>query len=162
MEYIVFYIIAILILVVSTLKNKSKTKMALKKTWKGIKKLLPQMSFILLLVGFSLTVLSPEFISSLIGDSSGILGIVISILVGAVAFLPSFIAFPLGATLLEQGAGLVQVGGFVSTLMGIGIITFGMEKKFFGTHFAVYRNIGALLMTIVFITALSLLTGVIL
>lgn len=162
MTYIIFYVLAVTIFIVSIIKDRTKTKMALKKTFMGIKKLLPQMSLILLLVGFSLTLLSPEFISSVIGEQSGLLGIVLSIVIGAIAFIPSFIAFPLGATLLEQGAGLAQVAGFVSSLMGIGIITFGMEKKFFGTHFAVYRNLGSLLMTLVFVTAISIYTGALL
>ena len=160
MTYIIFYALAVTIFIVSIIKDRTKTKMALIKTLKGIQKLLPQISFILLLVGFSLTVLSPEFISSLIGEESGIKGVILSVIVGAIAFLPSFIAFPLGATLLEQGAGLPQVAAFVSSLMGIGIITFSMEKKFFGNHFAIYRNIGSLIMTIIFIVVIWIFSGV--
>lgn len=160
MEFVIFYLVAIVILIVSIIRDRSKTLLALKKTIKGIQKLMPQMTFILLLIGISLTIISPEMISASIGKSSGIMGLILSILAGAISFLPSFIAFPLGATLLEQGAGLPQVAGFVSSLMGIGIITLSMEKKFFGIHFAIYRNLGSLIMTIIFVTAIWMFTGV--
>ncbi len=160
MYFIVFYSIATVLLILSLLRSREKTLISLKKTLKGILRLLPQMSFIILLIGLSLAVISPESISSMLGSSSGLKGILIAIGVGSVSFLPSFIAFPLGATLLEQGAGIVQIAGFISSLMGIGIVTFSMEKDFFGTPFAVYRNLGSLIMTIIFIALIAgLLTG---
>ncbi len=159
MESIIFYTASVLLLVYSFLKDKQKTKKAVKKSIKSLLGLLPQMSFILLLIGLSLAVLSPETISGVIGEESGVLGIGLSIVAGAVAFLPSFIAFPLGATLLEQGAGLAQVAGFISALMGIGFITLSMEQSYFGTKFAVYRNLGSLAMTLLFVFVVTIFMG---
>ena len=159
MTFIFFYSLAIVLLILSFIKSRQKSFTALKKTLRGILRLLPQMSFIILLIGLSLSLISPESISKSLGSSSGITGILIAVLAGAVSFLPSFIAFPLGATLLEQGAGLLQVAGFVSALMGIGIITFPMEKEFFGTRFALYRNLGSLVMTGIFIFAVRIFLG---
>lgn len=159
MDSKIFYVTAVILLILSIVKDRQKSLRAIKKTVKALFKLLPQMSFILLLLGLGLTILSPESISGLLGSSSGILGVIIALFAGAVTLLPSFIAFPLGATLLDQGAGIVQVGAFISALMGIGIMTFPMEKKFFGIHFAIYRNAGSLIMTILFALALSLFMG---
>jgi uncharacterized membrane protein YraQ (UPF0718 family) len=117
------------------------------------------MSFILIVIGLSLSMLSTETISEIIGENSGIAGIAMAIATGAVTLVPSVIAFPLGATLLDQGAGLLQIAGFLAALMGIGIVTFPMEKQFFGTEFALYRNIGTLVMTITFVLAISVLMG---
>lgn len=159
MESIIFYSGAVLLLIYSFIKNRQKTIMAVKKSIKSLLGLLPQLSFILLLIGLSLSVLSPEAISGMIGAESGIFGIGLSILTGAVAFLPSFIAFPLGATLLEQGAGLPQVAGFISALMGIGLVTLAVEKSYFGTKFAVYRNLGSLAMTLIFVMVIAITMG---
>lgn len=159
MESIIFYTAAVLLLVYSFFKDKQKTKKAVIKSIKSLLRLLPQMSFILLLIGLSLAVLSPEIISGMIGEESGILGIGLSIVTGAVAFLPSFIAFPLGATLLEQGAGLAQVAGFISALMGIGFVTISMERSYFGTKFAIYRNLGSLAMTLIFVFVVTTFLG---
>jgi uncharacterized membrane protein YraQ (UPF0718 family) len=129
------------------------------KSIKSLLGLLPQMSFILIVIGLSLSMLSTETISEIIGENSGIAGIAMAIATGAVTLVPSVIAFPLGATLLDQGAGLLQIAGFLAALMGIGIVTFPMEKQFFGTEFALYRNIGTLVMTITFVLAISVLMG---
>jgi len=159
MDFKIFYTIAALLLFLSFIRERQKSYRAVKKTINALLKLLPQMSFILLLIGLGLTILSPESITGLLGSSSGFLGVVIALIAGGVTLLPSFIAFPLGATLLQQGAGLMQVGAFISALMGIGIVTFPMEKKFFGTHFAIYRNTGSLVMTIIFALVISLILG---
>ena len=103
--------------------------------------------------------ITPELISKYLGSSSGLLGILIGITTGAVSLLPAFIAFPLGATILDHGAGITQVAGFISALMGIGILTFSMEKKFFGLRFAVLRNTSSLLATILFVAAIALIGG---
>lgn len=159
MQSLIFYIIALSLLLLSLIKDRQKTLLVLKKTVKGFLKLLPQMTFILLIVGLSLAIISPETILSLLGQNSGIKGIAIAISTGALSLLPSFIAFPLGATLLEQGAGLMQVAGLISALMGIGILTFSMEKRYFGLTFAIYRNAGSLIMTILFVAAIGLIMG---
>lgn len=159
MESILFYSIALILLLISFFQDREKTKKALMKTLKGIQKLLPQMSFILIIIGLSMSLISPERISGIIGNESGVGGVALSIATGAVSLLPAFITFPLGAALLEQGAGLLQVAGFISALMGIGILTFSMEKKYFGQSFAIYRNVGSLVMTVLFVAVLFATTG---
>lgn len=159
MDNLFLYLIAVILLLISFMKDRAKTKKIILKTFGGFLKLLPQMSFILILIGLSLTLVTPERISSFIGYESGILGVVISIITGAVSLLPSFIAFPLGATMLNNGAGLFQIAGFISALMGIGIVSFPMERKYFGSKFAYFRNIGSLIMTVIFVATLYLVIG---
>jgi uncharacterized membrane protein YraQ (UPF0718 family) len=144
---------------VSFVVDREKTKIALRRTLRAFMRLLPDMSFILLLVGLSLAVISPEVISRWLGDSSGFVGISVGLLVGSVSFLPSFIAFPLGATLLQSGAGMVQTGAFISALMGVGVLTLSLEKKTFGTRFAVARNLSALVAALIFAGVLALVGG---
>lgn len=57
------YVLAIGLLFISFLKDKKRTKMALKKAWKSFENILPQFLSILILIGVMLAVLSPETIS---------------------------------------------------------------------------------------------------
>ncbi len=160
MQAIIFYTIAFILLIYLAFKDIKLAKTVIKKSIKGFLHLLPQMSFIMVLMGISLSILTVETISNLIGENSGFFGYLIAIVVGGVSLIPSFITIPLGATLVANGAGLSQVAGFISALMGIGIVTFPMEKKYFGTKFALYRNIGCLFMTIIFVIVIHFILGV--
>ncbi len=138
---IIFYGAAMVLLLVSWFKDQQKTKMALKKAWKAFENILPEFLFVILLVGFMLAAIEPSTISKWIGDSSGLLGLVVSGVVGAVTLIPAFVAFPTAALLLEGGAGYVQIGAFVSTLMMVGVVTLPIESKYFGKKMAIYRNL---------------------
>lgn len=147
---LILYSLALIFIAISFVKSRERTFKSLKKAFMMFKGLLPEILTIMLFIGLSLAILTPEKISVLIGEQSGILSIIGATIIGSIALIPSFIAFPLGATLLENGAGYPQVAAFISTLMAIGIISYPMEKKMFGNTFAMTRNVGALVFSIIF------------
>jgi len=134
------YIITALALGVSFYKSKDKTILALKKAWKSFENILPQFLSILLIIGFVLSILNANQISKLIGQESGWNGVLIASIIGSITLIPGFIAFPLASALLNNGAGYMQIGAFISTLMMVGIVTIPLEIKFFGKKAAVLRN----------------------
>lgn len=136
------------LLIASFFKDRKKTKMALKKAWKAFENILPQMLAVLMLIGFMLAILSPETISSLIGQESGWLGIAVAALLGSITLIPGFVAFPLASSLLQAGAGLTQIAVFVSTLMMVGIVTLPVEMKYFGKRATLTRNALALFFSV--------------
>ncbi|MDC7224450.1 MAG: permease [Spirochaetales bacterium] len=159
MDSMIFYIAAAALLVISLIKDRKETKKAVVKSLKSFIGLLPQMTFIFVMMGISLALLTPETISGIIGGESGLLGYAAALTIGSITLIPSFIAIPLGATLVENGAGLSQVAGFISALMGVGIMTFPVEKTYFGKKFALYRNVGSLIVTILFVLLVRLVFG---
>jgi len=138
------YLSAIVLLSISFLKDKKKTGMALKKAWKSFENIMPQFLSIILVIGIMLAILSPQDISRLIGKESGWIGIIIAAITGSITLIPGFVAFPLTAVLLKSGAGLLQIAAFISTLMMVGIVTFPLEKEYFGFKVAFLRNAMAL------------------
>lgn len=146
----ILYGIAIILISISFIKDRNKTKDALLKSWKSFRNIIPDMLSIMLFVGLSLSMLTPSLISSIIGEKSGLIGIIYSTLIGSIALVPSFVVFPLGHTLVQNGAGLPQVAVLMSTLMSVGITTLPMEQKIFGRSFAYSRNASALLMSLIF------------
>ena len=139
----VFYGAAGLLLVLSLVKDRKKTKTALLKAWKAFENILPQFLAILFVAGILLAFLTPDTISRFIGRESGWWGVVGAALVGSITLIPGFLAFPMAALLLRNGAGAMQIGAFVSTLMMVGVITLPVEMKYLGRKVAYLRNLMA-------------------
>ena len=123
--------------------------MVLKKAYKSFMNILPQMLGIMMLVGFSLSILSPEQISSLVGENSGYLGTFVAAVVGSISLLPGFVAFPLAAALKNNGAGYMQLAALISSLMMVGIITLPVEISYFGKKASITRNVLAFFFSII-------------
>lgn len=155
---VTFYTLAILGLAVSFWKSREKTKLALKKAWKSFENILPQLLAILILIGVMLAVLTPEQISAVLGSESGWLGVLLAAVIGSITLIPAFVAFPLAAALLHNGAGYMQIAAFVSTLMMVGIVTMPLEKEFFGIKATIARNAAAFFFSLI----VALVMGVLL
>ena len=149
MNSYILYIITAVLLLVSFKKDKKKTKMALKKGWKSLMKILPQLLGILMLVGLIFSVFNAETISKVIGEESGWIGVVVSAVVGAITLIPGFVAFPTAAMVLQNGAGYMQIAAFVSSLMMVGVMTAPLEMEYFGKKMTIIRNVFAFLFSFV-------------
>lgn len=146
---IILYSLAIILLAASYLKDKSKTKKALKKAWKSFENILPELLVIMLLIGVLLAVVDHELISNLLGESSGWFGVILASIIGAITLIPGFVAFPTAALLLKGGAGYMQIAAFVSTLMMVGIVTLPVEVKYFGKKISYTRNVLAFMFSFI-------------
>jgi len=140
---IALYVVTGIFLLLSFLKDRQKTRKALKKAWKSFENILPQFLGVIVVVGIILSVFDAEFISKIIGTESGWFGVVISSVVGSITLIPGFVAFPTAALVLENGAGYMQIGAFVSSLMMVGVITFPVETQYFGKRLTILRNLFA-------------------
>lgn len=140
MSTYILYGVTLLLLALSFKNDKKKTKMSLKKAWKAFENILPEFLVIILLVGTLLAILNPEAISKIIGGDSGWFGVLLAALVGSITLIPGFVAFPTAAMLLQSGAGYMQIGAFVSTLMMVGVVTMPVEIRYFGRKLTFLRN----------------------
>jgi len=155
----ILYGLTLLLLILSFLKDKKKTKMSLKKAWKAFENILPEFLIVILLVGVLLALLNSEVISKVIGSDSGFFGVVIAAVVGAITLIPGFVAFPTAAMLLQSGAGYMQIGAFVSSLMMVGIVTMPVEIKYFGKKMTVLRNAFAFVFSFIVAYIIGLVVG---
>ncbi len=153
----ILYILAITCLGISFFKDRQKTKMALLKAWKAFENILPQLLTIFLVIGFALAIFPQETIQKLLGSGSGFWGVLAAAVIGSVTLMPGFVAFPLAAALLKNGAGYMQLAAFVSTLMMVGIVTIPIERRTFGLRSTLTRNGAAF----VFSLAVAVVMGVV-
>lgn len=130
-------------------KDKKKTRQSLKKAWKAFENILPQFLSIIIFIGLVLSTVSTDTISALIGAESGMLGVALASAIGSVALIPGFVAFPLAASLLENGAGYMQVAALVSTLMTVGLVAVPLEMEIYGKKLTIVRNVSSFILSIV-------------
>ncbi|NOY60731.1 MAG: permease [Calditrichaeota bacterium] len=141
-------IFAIGCLVLSFVKDKQKTKQAVKIAVKMFINILPTLLLIVVLVGLLLGFVPHAIISKFMGDQSGIVGIFVSALLGAILYIPSIVAFPLAASFLKAGASITTVAIFITTLTMIGFVTLPLEIKELGKKIALLRNGVSILLAI--------------
>ena len=137
------------LVLLSFIISKPKTVLALKKAWRMFLAVLPQFLAIVLLIGLLLGAVPPETIQAIIGSESGAKGLLLSALLGSVAIIPVLIAFPIAAELLKNGAGLMQIAVFISTLTTVGLATIPIEIAYLGRKAALLRNILALVFSFI-------------
>lgn len=137
----IYLTIAIVLLGISFFKEKQKTKEALKATFKIFYVVLPVLIFVFVLMGLIEAYVSKETIVSILGQKSGILGILYAEIVGSIALFMPPAVFPFGGYLLKNGASYGSIAGFIFTAILIGITTLPLEFKLLGKRFTIFRNI---------------------
>ena len=132
--------IAIIGLIIAFIVSKEKAIKSLKMAGKSFFKILPMVFIIILAIGLLLGFVPPHQISRFVGEQSGIGGVLLIGVVGALMHIPALISFPLAASLLESGASITAVAAFITTLTMIGTITLPLEIKELGKKMALLRN----------------------
>ena len=140
MDVIFFYGIALLGVLWSYFKDRSKTKQSLKKAWKAFENILPAFIAILLLIGEMMALISPEMVSAVLGENTGMGRMLAAAVIGSIVLIPGFIIFPLAKTILVMGAGLQQVAVFISALMMVSVVTAPLEAQLLSRKVMLWRN----------------------
>ncbi len=146
----IYLIIALVLLFISFLKDKGKTREVLKVVYKTTLTVFPVLFMIFILMGVVSTLVSKETIAHWLGSGSGIIGILIGELVGAFALVQPAAVFPFSGMLLNKGASYATIYAFVSTAILIGISTLPAEIKFFGKRFTIVRNLVTFFVVFIF------------
>lgn len=144
-------------LIVSTVFSRKKTVKALKTSVKMFLKMLPMLLGIVAMVSVLLYFIPGEVIADYLGGSDVLLGTIIGALIGTISLLPGFITFPLCGLLLDLGVSYTVLAAFTTTLMMVGVITYPLEKSYFGTKLAILRNLSAFIIA----TIISLVIGIV-
>jgi uncharacterized membrane protein YraQ (UPF0718 family) len=128
-------------LLLSYVLDKDKTVLGIKKGGKMFFNILHPFLNLLILISVVLFFVPASFIVYYLGANSGWFGFGIAAFIGSIILVPGFIAYPLAATLLKQGATYAAVAVFMTTLMMVGIVTMPLEIKYFGKKAALLRNV---------------------
>jgi uncharacterized membrane protein YraQ (UPF0718 family) len=155
---IAFALIALVLTIISLVKDRQKTFAAMKKSKNMMGGMLGEILAVIFLIGLVLTFIPPETIKTAFGSANTFLSTLLGAAVGSITLIPAFVAFPLIGSLVDAGASIVPAVAFLTTLTMVGIVTFPLEKREFGSKFALTRN----LFSFGFALVIALLMGVIL
>jgi len=139
------YIVVFGALAVLAARDRAKARQAVRVAVKSFLGVFPSMLAIVGLIGLLLGIVSPQLISSYLGQGRGWWATIAATLVGAVMFIPSLVAFPLAASLLRSGASIATIAAFLTTLVMVGTVTLPLEIRHLGRKMAVGRNVLSLL-----------------
>ncbi|MFO8009906.1 MAG: permease [Dehalococcoidia bacterium] len=127
-------------LTLSFKKNPAKTKQALRIGWNAFLNIVPLVIIIIIFVGLLLGFVTSERITNIVGEQSGIGGVLLVGLLGSILFIPALVSFPLAASIYDMGASTGAVAAFIMTLTLVGTATLPVEIKELGKKFAFLRN----------------------
>ncbi len=135
-----------------------KAKQSLLVAVKSFFRIFPTFIIILLIISILLGFIPKIIIARIIGQQSGIGGILLVSLIGAILHMSAIISFPLAASLIESGASITAVAAFITTLTMVGIVTLPLEIKEMGAKITILRNSISFIIAI----AIALIIGLIL
>jgi len=153
------YVLTALALIVSFASNRRKTVKALKMAWKKFFKILPAFLTMLILISFVLFLIPDEMISKYLGQENMGYALFFGALFGSITLMPGFIAFPLSGILLSKGVPYMVLSAFTATLMIVGVLSFPVERAYFGTKVTLIRNVLSFGIAIVVALATGLFYG---
>jgi len=150
------YIAAGLAVLISLGADSEKTLKALKIALKRFVTILPAFFGMLILVSIVLFLIPDRVISQYLGSSNMFTGVLFASFLGSITLMPGFIAFPLCGILLKKGVLYMVLSAFTTTLMMVGVLTYPIEKAYFGTKVTIMRNIMSLFIALI----VAVMTGI--
>ena len=136
--------------------NREKTFKAITIATRRFVNILPAFLGMLILVSIVLFLIPDKLISHYLGKNNIFTGVLFASFFGSITLIPGFIAFPLCGILLKKGVLYMVLSAFSTTLMMVGVLTYPIEKKYFGVRLTLLRNIISLLIALV----VALMTGI--
>jgi uncharacterized membrane protein YraQ (UPF0718 family) len=150
------YIVTGFALLLSFIISREKTLTAVRVAAKRFAAILPAFVGMLVCVSIVLFLIPDTLISHYLGKNNVTIGVLFASFFGSITLMPGFIAFPLCGILLKKGVLYMVLSAFSTTLMMVGVLTYPIEKKYFGVRLTLLRNIMSLFIALI----VALMTGI--
>lgn len=137
-------------------RKQEKNPRSSQNSLKRFMAILPAFLSMLILVSVVLFLIPDTIILHYLGRDIKFTGVIVASFLGSVTIMPGFIAFPLCGILLEKGVLYMVLSAFITTLMMVGILTFPIEKAYFGKKVTILRNILSFFVALI----VAVLTGI--
>ena len=149
---IIFLGIAIMIAIILISLFPDKREVITASSWEFFIEMIWILPAVMVLMGLFAVWVSKETVIKYLGETSGIKGIFLAILFGALPTGPLYVAFPVAAVLIKKGAKISNIIIFLSAWACIKIPQEIVEFQFLGLKFMAAR----LILTIIFVVIMGL------
>ena len=156
---LILYLATAILFIISFFANKQKTLKALKIAHKKFIKIAPAFLSMLIFISIIIYLFPQELILKYLGIGNKYISTLFASLIGSITIMPGFIAFPLAGILRQQGVPYMVISAFTTTLMLVGIITFPVEKEYFGVRITIIRNIICFIIAIIVALVIGIVFG---
>ena len=153
------YSITIVLISISLIANHRKTVKAFKVALRKFLYIMPAFLTMLILVSIILYFITDKLISEYLGGDNTLVSTLLASFLGSITLMPGFIAFPLSGILLQKGVPYMVLSAFTTTLMMVGVLTYPVEKKYFGAKMTLLRNAASFLIALVIAVVTGLFFG---
>ena len=133
-----------------------QTGKAIKIAFRRFVKISPAFLMMLISVSIFLYIIPDSVISNSLNNSNKFIGMMVASIFGSITLMPGFIAFPLCGILLKKGVAYMVLSTFTTTLMMVGILTYPIEKEYFGVKVTIIRNAISFVIAII----IAIVTGI--
>ncbi len=142
---VIMFIIAVALFIIASLQGEGKNVLGLKAAWPMTYQIIPMLVFAFIVAGLVQVLLPQEVISGWIGEESGIRGILIGTLGGAITPGGPFVSMPIAAGMLKAGAGMGTMVAFLTSWSLIAISRLPLEVGIMGWRFTLIRMLTILI-----------------
>jgi len=150
------YLATSLAVIISLVASRERTLRAIKIAARKFVNILPAFLTMLIFVSVVLFLVPDRVISNYLGSNDKIIGVILASFFGSITLMPGFIAFPLCGILLKKGVPYMVLSAFTTTLMMVGVVTYPVEREYFGMKVTIIRNVISFLIALV----VAFMTGI--
>lgn len=131
--------ITLIIAVVILLIFPDKSDVVTTTSWNYFIEMILILPAVMVILGLFAVWVSREMVVKYLGKTSGIKGVSLAILIGALPTGPLYVAFPMAAALIKKGARVANIVIFLSAWACIKIPQELVELQFLGPNFMILR-----------------------
>lgn len=142
---VVMFVIAVALFIIATLQGEGKNVAGLKSAWTMTGQIIPLLVFAFIIAGLVQNILPRDVMSKWIGEGSGMRGILIGTLSGAITPGGPYVSMPIAAGLLKTGASMGTMVAFLTSWSLIAVARLPLEVGIMGWRFTLIRTISVLI-----------------
>lgn len=144
--------ITLIVTAVLLIAFSDRREPVIKTSWNFFLEMILILPAVMVLLGLFAVFIPKETVVRYLGETSGIKGIFLAILLGTLPTGPLYVAFPIAAALLKKGARISNIILFLSAWACIKIPQEMVELQFLGVRFMLTR----LILTVIFVIIMAL------